>query len=250
MSIKKCHLLIFSMVISLTSLPILGYGVHHNIHAVISSEKMATISSPMNGYIEKLNIKDGVYFKKGQVLLEFDCRLQLAEQKKATAEVKLAKINKDSQQRLNQLGSASKIKLVEANAKYEQALAELDIASKRASDCNITAPFDGQVTELYVHQHETIKLNQQVFSILNNDDITVRLLVPSSWLSKINIGTRFDLTIKETNKNYQAKVIRISNQVDAVSRSIKVIATVLNKDPDLKSGMSGYAFFKVTTDEQ
>ena len=214
------------------------------VHAVITSEKIATISSPMNGYIEKLNIKDGSHFKTNQTLIEFDCRLQLAEQKKATAEVTLSKINLNSQKRLNQLGSASKIKLAEADAQYLKSLAELEIADKQVSDCNIQAPFDGQITELYVHQHETIKINQQIFNILSNDSIIVRLLVPSYWLSKINIGTDFTINIKETNKTYTAKIVRISNSVDAVSRSVKVIAEVTDKQSDLKSGMSGYAFFK------
>lgn len=214
------------------------------VHAVITSEKVATISSPMDGYIDKLYVKEGSHFKKDGLLLQFDCRLQLAENKKVKAELNLAKLNLDSQQRLNQLGSASKLKMAEAIAQLEKTQAELEISQKKISDCQITAPFSGQITELFVHQHETIKANQKIFRILNNQDLIVKLLLPSHWLKKISLGKKFRLFIEETNQIYQAKVIRINDEVDPVSRSIKIIANIETKTHALKSGMSGYAIFK------
>ncbi len=215
----------------------------NKIHAVITSESTAMISSPMDGYIKKLKIKDGSQFKKNQLLVEFDCRVQQAEQKKALSEVSLSKLNLRSQTRLHQLGSASKLNIAEAKAQHQKAMAELEITNKKVDDCSIEAPFDGQIIELFVHQHETISLNQKVFKILSNQDLSVKVLIPSSWLGQVSVGTEFKLYIKENNKTYAATIVRISNHVDAISQSVKAIAKVKDHSLSLKSGMSGDAIF-------
>lgn len=218
----------------------------HKIHAVITSETMATVSSPMAGYIDKLNIKEGSHFKKDQILVEFDCKIQQAELQKARAEIKLAKVNRNSYGRLARLGSASKVKVAESQAQYEKALAEQIIAKKHASDCQIKAPFKGQITDLFAHQHETMQLHQKLFTILANDSIVVRVFVPSDWLSWLKVGSTFQLHIKENNKTYPVIVERMINQVDAVSRSVKIIGLIKQDNPELKSlksGMSGEATF-------
>ncbi len=213
------------------------------IHAVVTSETTATLASPMAGYIDKLNIKDGSNFQKGKVLVEFDCKIEKAELQKAKAEVKLSKTNKDSYARLSRLGSASKVKVAESQAQYEKAVADEKIATKKVSDCEIKAPFNGQVTELFVHQHETMQLHQKLFTILANDSIVVKVLIPSDWLPWIKIGTKFQFYARETNKSYQVKIERLINQVDAVSRSVKLLGVVEGNYPNLKSGMSGEATF-------
>ena len=216
---------------------------NRKIHAVITSETTATISSPMAGYITELHVKDGGYFKKDDLLVSFDCRIFNAELKKSQAEVKMARINKQSYQRLSKLGSASDMQVVESVAKYDSAIADEKIAEKHVSDCHIRAPFDGQVTELFIHQHETIQLHEKMINVLSNSAVEVRILVPSHWLAWIKIGTPFKLYINETNKSYPAKVKRIIHHVDAVSRSVKLIGEIDGQFKDLKSGMSGDAVF-------
>lgn len=214
------------------------------IHAVIIAEEVATLSSPMMGYLQKLAIKEGNLFKKDDLLAEFECKIQKAELQKANAQVKLTAINKDSYERLNKLGSASMAKVAESEADYNKAIAEEKIADKRVADCFVKAPFSGQVTELFVHQYETLQLNQKLFTIMDNDSLVVNVLVPSQWLSWLKIGDKFQLFINENHKTYTAVVERIVNQVDAVSRSVTVIGKIQGEGSDLKSGMSGDAVFQ------
>lgn len=242
---KKLSLLLGCIFLSTTYAATIDHlNAPEKIYAVITSETKATLASPMAGYIENLYIKEGSKFKKGDILLQYDCKIEEAELQKADAEITLAKVNKDSYARLSKLGSASKMNVAEAQAQYGKAIAEQKIASKKVSDCQIKAPFNGQVTSLLVHQHETMQLHQELFSILSNDALVVRVLVPSNWMAWLKVGTAFKLQVRETHKTYSAVVERIVNQVDAVSRSVKIIGRLEGKYPDLKSGMSGSAIFQ------
>lgn len=216
----------------------------YKVHAVLATETQAVISSPMAGYLEKLLIKEGSNFKKDDVLLEFDCEKRLAALNKSTAQLKLAEINFDSYQRLEKLESASRMKVAETEADYKKALAERRITAHDVKNCKITAPFDGQVTDLLVHQHETVQLYQKLFKVLDNDALTVKMLVPSTWLSWLKIGSPFTLMLREGAKAYKGRVLRIVSRIDAVSRSVKLVGEIFNKQADLRSGMSGEAIFE------
>lgn len=219
-------------------------NVPNEIHAVVSTETMAAISSPMAGLITKIFVKDGSVFKKGEVLLQFDCREQLADLEKANAAVKFAQVNKSSYARLAQLGSASKMKVAESFAEFEKAKGNQAIAQKHVSDCEIKAPYDGRITELSVHQDESVQLFQHLFDIMNNDDLVVKVLVPSDWLGWLKIGSTFQLKVSETGKNYTIKVERMVERVDAVSQTVKIIGKFVTPPTDLTTGMSGDATFE------
>ncbi len=92
----------------------------YTVHAVVFSENSAVISSPMAGLVTNLLIKDGSTFKKGQILIRFDCRIQHALLQKISADIKLSLINKESYAKLSKLGSASNMKVAESHANFEK----------------------------------------------------------------------------------------------------------------------------------
>ena len=69
--------------------------------------------------------------------------------------------------------------------------------------------------------------------------LELEFLVPSRWLMWLRVGGAFKVTIDETRKTYPAKFIRIGARVDPVSQSVKVVAAIDGRFPELVSGMSG-----------
>jgi hypothetical protein len=55
----------------------------------------------------------------------------------------------------------------------------------------------------------------------------------------LRIGGAFRVQIDETRKAYPARFIRLGARVDPVSQSIKVVAAINGKYPELMAGMSG-----------
>ena len=61
----------------------------------------------------------------------------------------------------------------------------------------------------------------------------------SSWLRWLREGQTLRVAIDETRRTYPARFTRIGARVDPVSQSVKVVATIDGRFPELMPGMSG-----------
>jgi membrane fusion protein (multidrug efflux system) len=209
----------------------------------VYSENIIILSSQIEGVIQKLNVKEGSYFKKGEELLMFDCTQYNSDLQKAKAIVIHSFEKYTANKKLYALGGANKVDMTEAYAQHLQGIAELERAKHLAAQCKIYAPFSGQVIELAARQHESIEKGQKLIKLLDNKNLIARLFIPSDWLQWISKKTKFTIKISETNKTYKARISRIIYHIDSVSKSVKVIATIEDPNNQLHSGMSGIARF-------
>ena len=105
--------------------------------------------------------------------------------------------------------------------------------------CTVSAPFSGRVAEQKVREQQFAQLGQPLLDIIDDSVLELEFLVPSSWLRWLRVGSNLQVQIDETRKNYPARFIRIGARVDPVSQSIKVVASINGKFPELMAGMSG-----------
>ena len=75
------------------------------------------LSSQMAGKIEKINVEEGDRFKKGQALVEFDCKIEQTELKRAVTELEAAKKTLGVNRSLAHLKSISGLDVAMAEAK-------------------------------------------------------------------------------------------------------------------------------------
>jgi multidrug efflux pump subunit AcrA (membrane-fusion protein) len=110
-----------------------------------------------------------------------------------------------------------------------------------AARCTLVAPFGGRIVDVPTRQHQFIGEGQPVLEMVDDGELEVEMIVPSSWLSWMRAGHRFEVEIEETGKRYGTQVTRLSGRVDAVSRSVKVYGKLLARAAELMPGMSGRA---------
>ncbi|PLX81157.1 MAG: efflux transporter periplasmic adaptor subunit [Desulfuromonas sp.] len=200
-----------------------------------------TLSSELSGRIAELPLRPGDAFKKGAQLLAFDCRLHQARWDKAAAERKQASATHEVNIQLDRLGSVSTLELDVSSARLAVAQAELDIMTTLLDRCTINAPFSGRIAEVHVKQHQYIGEGEKVLDILNDRQLEIEMILPSLWLQWLKPGQPFPFRVDETGRDYQARVSRIAPQVDAVSQTVKVFATLDRPSAELRAGMSGTA---------
>ncbi len=203
----------------------------------------ATFSSEITASVESLPMKEGSYFKIGDVLLVLDCRVQKAEYQKALAQQTATTIALKSAQRLKSYDSISEYEVVKAKA--EAAMVDADVSKLGAivDKCVIKAPFNGAVADLKVHTHETVKPGDPLMKIVNTDHIIVELEVPSDWLQWIHIGSTFNVHVNEINQSIIARIIRINPEIEPVSQTVKIVGEIEDTSNKLLPGMSGQASF-------
>ncbi len=212
-------------------------------YVVIKSSDQATFSSETAASVSDIFVKEGGKFQTGDILLKLDCRLQQAELKKALAVQAATRMAKTSAKKLKSYGSISEFEVVKANSDADAADADVDKLRTIVEKCVIKAPFNGSVSEVSVHSHESVKPGDPLLKIVNTENLELEIQVPSAWLTWLHVGSVFDVHLNDNNKKITAKIIRIDPQIEPVSQSVKIIGTIEPPDPSLLPGMSGQAIF-------
>lgn len=212
-----------------------------DIRGVIMAEAAATISSDLNARISSIPFRMGEHFQKGEALLRFDCSRYQAELRATEAEVKTQAINLATQRQLMQHNATGASDLALAEAKHVQAIATADALRIRIGQCTIDAPYDGRVVERLVDVFEMPQANAPLMKIVKTGALEINLIVPSSWAVWLQPGDTFSFRIDETAETHKARLISLGAVVDPVSRTMKLVASLVDAGPLVRPGMSGSA---------
>ena len=215
------------------------------VRGVVRASAQAIISTDLTARVTNVGFREGGQFHMGDVLVAFDCRQHKAELVSAEAQHREMLVAFESALFLEKRNAGSRQDVEIARARADRALAEADGIRARLDQCTITAPFDGSVAELGIHQHETPVAGKQLLFIVAKREPKIELIVPSTWLTWLKPGAEFQFQVDETNKAYVGVVRRLGAAVDTVSQTIKVFAKFAAPTPDILPGMSGTAQFKV-----
>ncbi len=218
------------------------------IRAQLTAVNTAILSSEMPAKITQLNVKEGERFKQGDLLVAFNCAEQQAQLKKAQAVVQAAEKTYAVNTRLAKLNSMSPLELDLAAAEVAKAKADIALMGAVLQKCTITAPFSGRVAERLVQRYQYVAPGAPILDILDDSQLEVTVLVPSSWLKWLKPGTEFKVFLEETQHDYPAKVRMVGARIDAVSQSIKITGVITGKADGLLAGMSGRAMFPAAHD--
>ncbi|MGB1801108.1 MAG: efflux RND transporter periplasmic adaptor subunit, partial [Gammaproteobacteria bacterium] len=202
-------------------------------------------SSEIAAKIKSIPFKSGDSFKKGDLLVNFDCSFYRADMASADAAYKSKQKIYENNKQLLALNAMSEIDVDISKSEVEIARAERTMRTIRVNQCKIKAPYSGRVIEVAINEHETVPSDKEILSILNDQDLEIELIVPSNWLNWLTVGESFSFQIDETGKTFDAKVSKTGAVVDPVSQTIKLIGKFNDKQLDgVLSGMSGTAQFK------
>ncbi|MDQ6986550.1 MAG: efflux RND transporter periplasmic adaptor subunit [Mariprofundaceae bacterium] len=214
-------------------------GNNSDISGRVRAIQYAELSSVMDARIKRITVQEGSGFRKGGLLIEFDCALENAELSRATATYETATERAQISQELVELDSISKLELVTAKSEAVKARAEQRIWQEKVRRCRIYAPYNGHVAALHVQAYEYARAGDKLMKILDDTQFEVEALIPSNWLTSMTMGMPFSLVIDETGMTYQAAVKNIGAEIDSVSQTVKLVGIIQGDTRGLITGMSG-----------
>lgn len=215
------------------------------VRVLLKASREARISSQINGRIISLPLKMGQPFRRGDLLVGFECAHQEAD--KAAAEALLNKMNKTltTKKGLAAMNAIPEIDAELAAADVAQAKAQLDRAKASVADCRITAPYNGSVVRVVANPAESVAPGSPLIEIIESGNLHLEALIASSWLTWLKPGQKFSIKVDELGgKEVEAVVSAIGARVDPVSQSIPISARITHMVPGLRAGMSGNAYFQ------
>ena len=215
----------------------------NTVRGVVKPAEEAVISSELQARVKRIPFRDGQGFKKGDLLVEFDCAKYWADLAAAKAELEGREKTAVNNQELAKLNGIGQLEVDVSETEVKQAAAAVRSAQVAVRHCKITAPFSGRVVKALVHPHESVNPYDEVLSVLNDKTFEIELILPSTSLRWVTQNSVFKFFIDETQELYLAKVVEIGARVDPVSQTIRVFGQFKEQPSQVLAGMSGSARF-------
>jgi membrane fusion protein, multidrug efflux system len=209
------------------------------IRAQLSAVNYTTITAELGEKILKLPARDGQAFKKGDVLIQFDCGVQQAQLDKSKAQLSIAERNALTNEKLFKLGAAGRIEYENSQSEFEKVKAEVSELNVVLSRCTTRAPFAGHVVEQKAREQQFVSSGQPILEIIDKGPLELEFIVPSKWGQWLTLKTLFNIHMDETDKDYPAKITQVGARIDPVSQTIKARAAIQGSFLELRPGMSG-----------
>lgn len=210
---------------------------------VIRAAHSAALAAGLSARILRMPFREGEAFRKGDILVAFDCDRLKAALKAAQAEARAAALKARSKRQMLKHMAAGRLDVAVAGAEAEKAAAEAEAARARVKECTIRAPWNGLVAEWLKHPHETPSAGEPILKIVSTDKPEVDVIVPAAWLAWLKLKQRFTLDVDGLNLRLEGMLARIGAVVDPVSQTVKVTGRMAVLPPSVRPGMGGVVRF-------
>lgn len=220
-------------------------GMMRKFPAQVHSAERAELAFRVPGELQSLPAKAGTDVKRGTVLATLDpsdYQIQLNDRK---ARQQLAQ---SQFQRMKDLFEKQQI----SQAQYDQAKAELDISNAALtaartdlSYTRLKAPFSGQISQVYIDNHQPVAAGKMVMMLQVRDQLEVRMQLPESLMANMAESKGDDNYQPEVEfeaipgKRFLSRYKEHNAQADAATGSFTVTLTLARPENlNLLPGMS------------
>ena len=237
--------------------------INANGYTKLPPQNQAQVSVPLPGTIKTIKVIEGQYVKAGQILATMQSmaynnmrleRAKLLEQLSAsqtnqeylklefTRQKELSEENVNAKKVFQKVSAdlnaeEGKIKALQSQITILSQNIQIG-GSSNSPLINITAPISGHITEVNVTIGAAVDVAKALFSIVDNSQMHVDLLVYEKDLFKVKPGqtVRFVLT-NQDNQEIKGKIFSVGKSFESETKSVAVHADIVNEKQMLIPGM-------------
>jgi membrane fusion protein (multidrug efflux system) len=197
-----------------------------------------TVSAEMAGKISKIAFESGSTVAEGDLLVQLDTSTEEAQLRAAEAGSALSKLNLNRAKELREKNTTSQADLDSTDAQAKQADAQADNIRAVIAKKTIRAPFAGRLGLRLVNLGQILKEGDPIVSLQTLDPIYVNFSLPQQRLAELSVGGLVRVTSDAAlGETLEGKVTAVNPDVDAVTRNVRVQATLTNAGDKLRPGM-------------
>lgn len=204
----------------------------------LRSRQSVVLRPEVSGRVTQLNFRDGERVRKGQLLVQLDDQLPLAQVKQSEAELSIALANHRRNQELLEQNFISKRTVDESAANLEVAKAKLALSQATAARLKIVAPFDGITGIRTANPGDYLKDGADIVNIEDIDAVYVDFRLPERFQTKVQKGQKATVDLDALpGRQFVALIQAIDPLIDANGRSISIRGCIDNRQLHLRPGM-------------
>ena len=204
----------------------------------LRSRQSVMLRPEVSGRVVAINFRDADRVRKGQLLVQLDDQLPMAQVKQAEAEVSIARANHRRNQELVEEKFIAQRAVDESAANLQVAEAKLSLARAMLARLKIMAPFDGVVGIRTVSVGDYLKDGADIVNIEDLEAIFVDFRLPERFQTKVRPGQTAMIDVDALpGRRFAAIIQAIDPLVDANGRSVGVRGCIDNRHMQLRPGM-------------
>lgn len=198
----------------------------------------ARLAPAKAGRVTALAVDKGDEVKAGQTVMQLDDRTWRALLTRAEIDLREAKKDHERWQQLKAAGAVSGSDYDSVRARMELAQAAADDARAQVSQCEVKAPFDGEVAERFVQVGEYAKEGEPAFHVVCIDPLKLAVDLPERDVGAVVPGQTVTFELDALpGLACTGTVTFVAPAASRGNNAYHVEATVANADRRLKAGM-------------
>jgi membrane fusion protein (multidrug efflux system) len=204
----------------------------------LRSRQSVVLRPEVSGRVTQINFRDAQRVRRGQLLVQLDDQLPMAQVRQAEAEVSIARANHKRNQELVEEKFIAQRAVDESAANLQVAEAKLSLARATLARLKIVAPFDGIAGIRNVSVGDYLKDGADIVNIEDLDAVFVDFRLPERFQTKLRPGQSAMVDLDALpGQRFTAVVLAIDPLVDANGRSVGVRGCIDNRHLQLRPGM-------------
>jgi len=204
----------------------------------IRANEAVDIRSRISSVVAAIHFEEGQRVERGDLLVELDNREVKAELAIAQAAYDKVKSQYERSKSLRASQVVSAAELDELAADVRKAEADVTVARTRLDHCSIRAPISGVVGLRHISRGGLVSTDTMITTLDDLSQVRLDFGVPEMFLATVVDGMPVSATTSVyPDRKFTGSVISIDSRVDAVTRSVTVVARLPNDEALLKPGM-------------
>ncbi|MFA5677913.1 MAG: efflux RND transporter periplasmic adaptor subunit [Pseudomonas sp.] len=226
--------------IQVSAEPVREIRIANRIEALgtLHANETAVLAANLTETISEINFSDGQRVKAGDILVALTNREQLAQLDEARTGVADAEQQLERAKQLIASKYVSRQELDDRTREYNVARARLRAVEARLADRLIRAPFDSVVGLRQVSVGTLLTPGMAVTTLHDDSVMKLDFTVPELKLAQIQPGQRVIASSRAfPDTPFEGEIAVLDNEVDPVTRALRVRALIPNPDGLLRPGM-------------
>ena len=198
----------------------------------VQSRTNVYVSAEVMGQLTSVNIVEGQYVNKGQLLATVDS--ESIEKNIAEVENQLAFATTvfEKRDRLWKQNIGTEIDYLQAKNNKESLEKSLETLKTQLDKTKIKAPFSGTIEEVPVSQGQVVQPGTPITFLVSNQNMYIVADISEAYIGKFQRGDEVTVSFPSLGKNYQSTITSIGSVINQASRTFTV-EVKLPSDKDL-----------------
>lgn len=193
-----------------------------DVQAAVMSDDVVFASSEMGGRLTSMNVKEGQYVKRGQLIASVDVQTLNDQKAELETAMSLAKDVYDRQQRLWDQQLGTEIQYLQAKNNYERLEKSMALLNTQLTKANVYAPISGVVDKEFLQAGEMSAPGAPIVQIFDPNRLKIVADVPESYLGKIKRGQKVKVNFPALGIEQDKTVSLVGRSIDPANRTFKV----------------------------